>query len=236
MSSVVRSLRPLPTRAAVALALVIPPLYPTQVRQGAGGTPPVFRADARPAVKIDAQPAATTDARQAATTGAQPASPNPIEGLAGALARCRGRLSEEERWKIAGAIHHESERFGYDPYFVLAMIQVESMCSPTAVGFNGGLGLIQIKPETAEEVARDAGIKWTGERSLTAPVVNVQLGLRYLAKMEKRFRDPYLAMVAYNRGPGRVGNMPRSQARQAEYVRKILARYENLLAEVDANT
>jgi soluble lytic murein transglycosylase-like protein len=161
------------------------------------------------------------------------AAPNPIEGLADALGRCRRKLTEKERWKIAGAIHQESERFGYDPYFILAMIQVESTCSPTAVGFNGGLGLIQIKPETAAEVAREAGIKWTGERSLTAPVVNVQLGLRYLAKMEKRFRDPYLAMVAYNRGPGRVGKMPRSEARQAQYVRKILKSYENLLAEAD---
>ena len=208
-----RSLRPVSARAAVALALLIAPIFPSETYSGA---------------TID--PAAPADAQ------AEPEATNPIGALADALGRCRRRLSEGERWKIAGAIFRESERHGYDPYFVLAMIEVESTCSPTAVGYNGGLGLIQIKPTTAREVARDAGLPWNGERSLTSPVVNVQLALRYLAHLEERFHDPYLAMVAYNMGPGRIGKMPRWRAQQAQYVRKILKRYENLLAEAEPDT
>jgi soluble lytic murein transglycosylase-like protein len=65
---------------------------------------------------------------------------------------------------------------------------------------------------------------------LRTPALNLHLGLRYLSQLEKRFRDPYLAIAAYNLGPTRVARMPRHRARRADYVRKVLARYETLLA------
>jgi soluble lytic murein transglycosylase len=163
-----------------------------------------------------------------AAPAAQP--PNPIEGLFQAVSRCQSALPESDRWQIAGVIHHESQRYGYDPYFVVAMIEVESRCSPKARGIRGGVGLTQVKLSTAKEVAEEAGIELDGPVDLVEPAVNVRLGLRYLWTLERQFRDPYLAMAAYNMGPARVARMPRWRARQAGYVRKILHRYENLLA------
>jgi soluble lytic murein transglycosylase len=153
---------------------------------------------------------------------------NPVSDLFNALARCQAPLSEGERWRLAGAIHQESRRHGYDPLFVLAMIQVESGCSPTARGERGGVGLVQMKPSTARAVAKDAGLPWHGAETLTRPALNVELALLYLAQLEEQFGDPYLAMVAFNRGPGRVGRMSAQRARGARYVKKILARYEDL--------
>jgi soluble lytic murein transglycosylase-like protein len=75
------------------------------------------------------------------------------------------------------------------------------------------------------------GVKWGGARTLTLPGVNVRLGLRYLWKLERQFNDPYLAVAAYNLGPARVEQMSRERARGSRYVRKIMARYEDLLAE-----
>lgn len=158
------------------------------------------------------------------------ASPNPVEQIRAALARCGRSLTEVERWQIAGAIHYESRRHGYDPLFVLAMVEVESACSPTARGVRGSVGLIQVLPTTARAVAREAGVSWQGVEALTRPSVNMQLGLHYLAQLEARFRDPAVALAAYQMGPRRVARMPRHRARDTRYVRKILARYENLLA------
>ena len=156
---------------------------------------------------------------------------NPVTDLFNALSRCQAPLSESERWRLAGAIHQESRRHGYDPLFVMAMIQVESSCSPTARGERGGVGLVQIKPSTARAVAKDAGLPWYGSETLTRPALNVELALLYLAQLEEQFGDPYLAMVAYNRGPAGVGRMSPQRARGARYVKKILARYEDLTDE-----
>ena len=155
---------------------------------------------------------------------------NSVSTVFRAVSRCRPQLHERERWHIAGVIHQESQRYGYDPLFVVAMVEVESACSPTARSEDGALGLIQVKPSTGRAVAAAAGLKWRGAHMLATPVFNVRLGLRYLRQLEKRFRDPYIAIAAYNLGPQRVASMPRHRARHSHYVRKVLAHYELLLA------
>lgn len=154
-----------------------------------------------------------------------------VSDLFNALSRCQAPLSESERWRLAGAIHQESQRHGYDPLFVMAIIQVESGCSPTARSGHGGVGLVQIKPSTARAVAKEAGLPWHGPETLTRPALNVQLALLYLAHLEEQFGDPYLAMVAFNKGPARVGHMSPQRARGARYVKKVMARYEDLTDE-----
>jgi soluble lytic murein transglycosylase-like protein len=148
-----------------------------------------------------------------------------------ALSDCRASLPEHVRWRIARVVEEQSLRHGYDPLFVQAMIEVESTCSPTARSRKGAIGLIQLRPETARAVARSAGIKWVGPQTLLDPARNVELGLLYLSQLEEQLGDPHLAVAAYNLGPGRVAGMSKSFARTARYVRKILARYESLLAE-----
>jgi soluble lytic murein transglycosylase len=154
---------------------------------------------------------------------------NPVALLFRELSRCRGAMPERLRWRIAGVIHDQSRRFGYDPLFVLAIVEVESTCSPTARGAKGGVGLIQVMPTTARAVAEDAGLRWSGPAALTYPSVNVRVGLHYLWTLEKRFNDPRLALTAYNAGPARVSRMSQSQARRSRYVRRVLLRYEKLL-------
>lgn len=151
--------------------------------------------------------------------------------LFAAVTRCRPSLSEGQRWRIADAVHQESERHGYDPLFVMALVEVESTCSPTANSPRGAVGLTQIKPSTAREVAADLGVPWRGRNSLVQPNLNVRLGLSYLSSLEAKFGDPYVAMAAYNLGPRKAARMSRTHAKRARYVKKILARYEGLLVE-----
>jgi soluble lytic murein transglycosylase-like protein len=155
--------------------------------------------------------------------------PNLVWLLFSELSHCRRSLPEHARWRIAGAIHDQSRRYGYDPLFVLAMIVVESTCSPSARGPKGALGLIQVKPETARAISREAGMTWSGAAMLIRPTVNLQLGLHYLSTLENRLNDPYLALAAYNMGPTRIAGMGRPQARRTRYVRKVLAQYDELL-------
>jgi soluble lytic murein transglycosylase len=158
------------------------------------------------------------------------AAPDPVGDVFRAVSRCRATLPEAERWEIAQVVEEQSARYGYDPLFVIAMMEIESTCSPVARGPRGSVGLIQLRPATARSVAREIGLPWLGTHMLTRPGVNVPLGLRYLWTLERRFKDPYLAVAAYNLGPTRVERMSREGARRASYVRKIMARYEDLLA------
>lgn len=153
-----------------------------------------------------------------------------------ALSDCRASLSEKVRWRIAKAIEEQSRRHGYDPLFVQALVEVESTCSPTARSRRGAVGLVQLQPATARAVARAAGIAYEGLPTLLDPVRNVELGLLYLRQLEEQLGDPHLAIAAYNLGPGRVARMSKGFARSARYVRKILARYEHLLAETFSPT
>lgn len=148
-----------------------------------------------------------------------------------ALSRCGRWLSEGERWRLAGTVHQESSKYGYDPLFVAAMIEVESGCKPTARGIHGAIGLIQIRPATAKAVAAETGMPWRGEATLRDGASNVRLGIRYLWTLEERFDDLHLAIAAYNLGPTRVARMNRNHARNAKYVKRVLGRYQDLVEQ-----
>jgi soluble lytic murein transglycosylase-like protein len=158
------------------------------------------------------------------------AAPDPVGDVFRAVSRCRDTWPEAERWEIARVVYEQSANYGYDPLFVIAMMEIESTCSPVARGPQGAVGLIQLRPQTARSIAEEVGMKWRGTKMLTRPTVNVPLGLRYLWKLEQYFNDPYLAVAAYNLGPARVERMSRERAHNTRYVRKIMARYEDFLA------
>jgi soluble lytic murein transglycosylase-like protein len=162
--------------------------------------------------------------------GDRPSTPTAdVATVFAALSQCHMTMRESERWRIAGAIHHESTSYGYDPLFIAAMVQVESQCKPTARGTHGAVGLIQVRPETARAVAKEGGIPWKGEATLNDAATNLRLGVRYLWTLEQRFDDPRLAVAAYNLGPTRVARMARQRAQGAQYVKRVLARYKDLV-------
>jgi soluble lytic murein transglycosylase-like protein len=227
MSSRWTQVRRLPVRRVLSVIQSINPAVTIRFRGMCCGVMAVF-------LVLGIRPQATASADGLQAQGVREPAANLVSDLFNALSRCQAPLSESERWRLAGAIHHLSRLHGYDPMFVMAMIQVESGCSPTARGERGSVGLVQLKPSTARAIAKQAGVPWHGPETLTRPVVNVQLALLYLSGLERQFGDPYLAMVAFNKGPARVGHMSRQRARGARYVKKILARYEDLTDEAAA--
>ncbi|MBI1735210.1 MAG: transglycosylase SLT domain-containing protein [Candidatus Rokubacteria bacterium] len=103
-----------------------------------------------------------------------------------------------------GAVMESARREGLDPFLVAALVREESNYYPRAVSRVGARGLMQLMPGTAQVVAEHRGIALAGTDTLDDPSVNIELGTRFLAGMLKEFRDPRLALAAYNAGPGRV--------------------------------
>lgn len=68
----------------------------------------------------------------------------------------------------------------------------------------GAVGVAQVMEATGPEAAQLAGLPWDRERWLNDPQYNATLGAAYSRKQFEDFRDPVLALAAYNAGPGRV--------------------------------
>src|SRR5262249_4767642 len=69
------------------------------------------------------------------------------------LARVAGQLDSGLRARLSEAIFSESERAGYDPLFVLALVAVESRFRITVSSERGAYGLMQLKPSTFAWIA-----------------------------------------------------------------------------------
>lgn len=84
---------------------------------------------------------------------------------------------------------------------LLGVSRQESRFTPAVRSSVGAVGLMQLMPETAAELA---GGPLSGA-SLEDPERNVALGSRYLAQLLAQWQgDPLLAVASYNAGPGAV--------------------------------
>lgn len=90
------------------------------------------------------------------------------------------------------------------PYLVAAVINAESGFREGVVSSAGAVGLMQVKPSTAQSVARTAGIPGpVTADTLSDPSVNIRIGIAYLAELIARYDgDVPLALAAYNAGLG----------------------------------
>lgn len=108
-----------------------------------------------------------------------------------------------------------ARKYRIPPALFRALIRAESGWNPTAGSPAGARGLTQLMPATARGL---------GVRNITDPVQNLEGGARYLRAQLDRFKDPKLALAAYNAGPGaveRYDGIPPYAETQA-YVSKVL--------------
>ncbi len=85
-----------------------------------------------------------------------------------------------------------------DPYLALAVIHRESRFNPHAVSEVGALGLMQLMPVTAAQMA---GAKEICQKTLFNPGYNIKLGCKYLRWLRHRLQKNEVVVAAYNAGP-----------------------------------
>jgi len=92
-----------------------------------------------------------------------------------------------------------------DPAIIFGLIRQESMLDKNAKSAVGARGLMQIMPETGQQIARNLKEPWQAENSLFNPDINIKYGAFYYKQLLNRFDGHFaLAAAAYNAGPSRV--------------------------------
>lgn len=86
----------------------------------------------------------------------------------------------------------------------LSIARRESEFNETVGSPVGALGLMQVMPGTAEDVAGELGMPYSRGRLINDWRYNATLGAAYLAGLEERFGPtPVMISAGYNAGPGR---------------------------------
>jgi soluble lytic murein transglycosylase-like protein len=176
--------------------------------------------DPLPAVSAPAADAPVAEAAEA------PAPEPLVTAIAAHIGSHRTGLLHHEVETLAETIVDEARRYEMDPMLVLAVMTVESRYNNFAVSPVGAMGLMQVMPETGEEIAARLGIAWAGPHTLFDPVANVQVGVAYLKLLADRYDHMPTALAAYNWGPGRIDRrLRRGTPVPKEYPRLVTEAY-----------
>jgi soluble lytic murein transglycosylase-like protein len=101
---------------------------------------------------------------------------------------------------LAAAIYDVALSEGVDPSLAFPLVRLESGFNPKAQSKVGAIGLTQVLPSTARLYEPGLTVQQLYDRD-----TNLRLGFRYLRDLLDRYgANLRLALLAYNRGPGRV--------------------------------
>jgi len=134
---------------------------------------------------------------------------------------CFNTGPDVDRGEILGLIRRYCSHYDLDADLVQAVMEVESDFEPRAVSTKGAQGLMQIMPETQQDL---------GLQDPFDPEANIEAGVRYLKQMLNTFASVETALAAYNAGPGNVkryqGLPPFPETQR--YVKRVLSVYQGL--------
>lgn len=110
--------------------------------------------------------------------------------------RTRGIGGKQYLKEYEDVIRKAAEQFGIEANLIKAVIKAESSFDPDAISESGAQGLMQLMPDTANDMKVDDPFD---------PEENIFGGTRYLSLLLQRFnQDKRLAIAAYNVGPTTV--------------------------------
>lgn len=142
------------------------------------------------------------------------------------LGEVRVRLPRETMQGMSESIADASIKFDVPPEMILAIIRIESSFDTLAVSNKGAIGLMQLMPATARQMAQELQIDWPGVEILEHPATNIEMGTYYFTKLLARFENLAVALAAYNHGPTRIADLEDARVElPMGYSRKVLRHY-----------
>ncbi len=120
-----------------------------------------------------------------------------------------------------------AQEYGFHPLFLFSLIRQESLFESFVRSSAAASGLMQIIPDTGQEIATFLG--WPADYTnadLNRPKVSLNFGVYYLDKQRSTFEgDLYAALAAYNGGPGNAAEWHRLAPDDPDLFLEII-RYE----------
>jgi hypothetical protein len=118
-----------------------------------------------------------------------------------------------------------SQKYGLDPYWVLAVMWTESHYVHSVKSHKNAHGLMQVLPSTAETLIHGED----GEMVLLDPSMNIEVGALYLRKLLDLYgNNSQIATVAYNQGPGNIKKKGQRLMINNQYLNKVNSAYKIL--------
>lgn len=137
-------------------------------------------------------------------------------------------ISPRDRSRYYRMIDDTALKYQLDPALIRAVVKAESDYDPRAVSSAGALGLMQLMPGTAQDLA---------VRNPFDPEENVRGGVQYLRYLLDRFNgDTSLALAAYHAGEQNVdrhNGIPPIEATRT-YVKRVLKFHKGYLRTMPA--
>lgn len=127
--------------------------------------------------------------------------------------------------KVAQAIIDEAMKREFDPVFLLSVIQNESSFNPSMLGALDEIGLMQLRPGTAEWIAKKFGIKYKGSQQLFDPCMNIKIGAAYMDYLRDQLPHAQLYLSAYNMGKRNVVKNVEEDTWPKQYVGHVMRYY-----------
>jgi soluble lytic murein transglycosylase len=147
--------------------------------------------------------------------------------------------------RIRYPLHYEqivrghAKNYDLDPALLAAVIYQESKFQADAKSSSGAIGLMQLRPQTAEGIAIRTGGTGFQVSDLYNPEINVRYGSWYLRHLLDKYGDERDALAAYNAGQRNVDEWraegkgiqfaeTRAYVKRVEHLKHVYARAYDL--------
>jgi len=150
----------------------------------------------------------------------------------------RVELDHEALHDLANTVQRAAMDNNVDYRLVLALIEVESSYRHDAISPDGSRGLMQLKPATAQAIARETDMSYNGSSDLFDPRTNIRIGVYFLSKLIDEFKSIRKALYAYNVGPTRakkkIGRLSNNREPYSNFTRRVMQAFQHNISALPA--